>query len=65
MAVAWPRGYSARYVGSEVEVLDWYGKVAATTGKRYYLSGPVPSTEEFGLPTSAWTACGIPPYELS
>ena len=33
----WLPGYSGRRVGSEVEVLDWTGKVVATTGRKYQM----------------------------
>jgi hypothetical protein len=36
--LTWPRGYTARWAGSEVEVLDPGGKVVLTTGRRYWLS---------------------------
>jgi hypothetical protein len=31
----WPSGYTGRWAGSEVEVLDGTGRVVATTGQRY------------------------------
>ena len=34
-AAVWPRGFTARRNGSEVEVLDASGAVVATTGRRY------------------------------
>jgi hypothetical protein len=49
--VMWPAGYTARRVGSGVEVLGWLGNVVAVTGSRYVLIG---STEEGG----AFGACG-------
>jgi len=36
--VMWPKGYTARRAGSEVEVLDAHGKVKATTGRTYHMS---------------------------
>jgi hypothetical protein len=36
--LTWPRGYTARWAGSEVEVLDPVGTVVLTTGRRYWLS---------------------------
>jgi hypothetical protein len=33
----WPPGFTARWIGSEVEVLDPAQNVVATTGKRYYI----------------------------
>jgi hypothetical protein len=38
LPVVWPRGYTARRAGGEVEVLDAAGKVRATTGRNYYIS---------------------------
>jgi hypothetical protein len=32
--VIWPRGFTARRIGSEVEVLDRDGEVVATTGRK-------------------------------
>src|SRR3954470_17892833 len=37
--VKWPFGFTARRVGSEVQVLGWLGNVVATTGGAYYLPG--------------------------
>ena len=34
----WPPGFTARWIGSEVEVLDPAQTVVATTGQRYYIS---------------------------
>lgn len=39
MRVMWRPGFSARRVGSEVEVLDQGGSVVATTGRRYRIDG--------------------------
>ena len=36
--VVWPRGYTGRRVGSEIEVLSAGGNVRATTGRRYFIS---------------------------
>ena len=36
--VAWPAGYTGRWAGSEVEVLNGKGEVVATTGQRYECS---------------------------
>ena len=33
----WPLGFTARWAGAEVEVLDPTGKVVLTTGRRYYV----------------------------
>ena len=35
----WPWGFTARRVGSEVQVLDPLGRVKATTGTTYVVSG--------------------------
>ena len=37
--VEWPWGFTARRVGSEVQVLGWFGNVVATTGRTYLLYG--------------------------
>lgn len=36
--VVWPKGYTARRVGTEVVVLDGAGGVKATTGRIYHIS---------------------------
>jgi hypothetical protein len=36
--LAWPSGYTGRWAGPEVEVLDRAGKVVLTTGQRYRIS---------------------------
>jgi hypothetical protein len=47
--VMWPVGFSARYSGSEVEVLNGSGNVVATTGRTYHISiAPVMSGQESG-----------------
>jgi hypothetical protein len=45
--LTWPRGYTARWAGSEVEVLDLEGNVVLTTGKRYWLSPLWPPHNKF------------------
>lgn len=45
-ALAWPRGFTARRAGSEVEVLDPSGNVVLTTGRRYRLCPPEDSTAQ-------------------
>jgi hypothetical protein len=54
--VAWRPGFSARRVGSEVEVLAPDGQVVATTGKRYLMDG---GSEPgwFGVAGSLFYAC--------
>jgi hypothetical protein len=37
--VLWPPGFTARRVGSEVQVLEGLGRVVATTGQTYVLDG--------------------------
>jgi hypothetical protein len=40
--VMWPVGYTGRWVGSEVEVINDKGEVVATTGRRYSFGfGPI------------------------
>jgi hypothetical protein len=46
-ALAWPRGFTARRAGSEVEVLDPSGNVGLTTGRRYRLC-PAPDDRNVG-----------------
>jgi hypothetical protein len=45
--LTWPRGYTARQAGSEVEVLNSTGKVVLTTGARYWLSPVGPPYDRF------------------
>ena len=35
--ISWPTGFTGRWVGDQIEVLDTNGKVVATTGRRYDL----------------------------
>jgi hypothetical protein len=39
VTVAWRPGYTARRIGSEVEVLDPQGNTVASTGRSYWLAG--------------------------
>jgi hypothetical protein len=48
LPLTWPAGYTARQVGSEIEVLDASGGVAATTGHRYICAQHV---------DGSWSAC--------
>jgi hypothetical protein len=51
MPVAWPSGFTGRYAGGEIEVVDADGHVVAVTGKRYELIGvgvDVGGTQAFG-----------------
>jgi hypothetical protein len=45
--LTWPPGYTGRWAGSEVEVLDPAGKVVLTTGGRYWLSPLYPPWDRF------------------
>jgi hypothetical protein len=56
VSVAWPSGYSGRYVGSEIEVVAPDGRVVAVTGKSYELMGG--DVQVDGV--NAWWACGEP-----
>jgi hypothetical protein len=38
LPVVWPRGYTGRRAGNEVEVLDAAASVRATTGRVYYIA---------------------------
>jgi len=49
-AVYWPLGFTGRWAGSEIEVLDPDGKVIATTGRTYKLEGGY---------WDGFSACGI------
>jgi hypothetical protein len=55
--VAWPSGFTARYTGSEVEVVDGGGRVIAITGRRYELIGV--GVDVGGI--RAFGACGVFP----
>jgi hypothetical protein len=54
--IIWPAGFSARRVGSEVEVLDATGKVVATTGRRYEIG--FENTGFGARPRMELVACG-------
>lgn len=72
--VVWPRGFSARRSGSEVQVLDPRGNVVAVTGNTYRIdggfvadreptsNGNAPSGFSLAWPglgvSKAWWACG-------
>jgi hypothetical protein len=43
---AWPKGFTARRAGSEVEVLDAAGNVVLKTGQRYRMCPSVDDTRE-------------------
>ena len=47
--VRWPKGYTSRRIGDQVEVLDTAGRVVARTGRRYYLPG--------GYENGTWLTC--------
>jgi hypothetical protein len=51
--VMWPPGFTARQSGSDVEVLNKQGNVAARTGSRYQIEGGYG-----GRDPSSFVACG-------
>jgi hypothetical protein len=51
MPVMWRPGYTARNIGSEVEVLDPNGRSVAVTGRTYNIEG--------GTYGSTYIACGF------
>jgi len=51
-SLKWPKGYTARRSGTEVEVLDAAGSVVLTTGGRYELC-PTPGSD-YSKPLSEW-----------
>jgi hypothetical protein len=51
--VTWPRGYTARRSGGEVEVLDRYGEVVARTGTEVHLVG--------GYENHSFLVCNLEP----
>jgi len=57
LPIRWPRGYTARRSGSEVEVLAGNGEVVARTGGRYRLQG--------GYEDHAWLTCAMIPPMLN
>jgi len=59
VTVAWRPGYTARRVGSEVQVLDPDGKVVAITGRRYRIAGGYQNGDQFEpqLPVGVFWAC--------
>ena len=58
-ALQWPRGYSARRAGNEVEVLDAAGSVVLTTGGRYWMC-PTPRSD-YSAPLSTWVLGEVRP----
>jgi hypothetical protein len=52
MPVLWPKGWTARSSGSEIEVLDPRGTVVARTGERFDPSGGVNAH-------GAWEMCNL------
>lgn len=59
LPIAWQPGYTARKVGSEVNVLDPEWNIVATTGNRYRFDGTgVREGSWPGLPTTMLWACG-------
>jgi hypothetical protein len=68
MPIAWPYGYTARWAGSELEVLHPDGQVAATTGRRYHVTGGGVSRDSMpgwdSLPEDgAFLACSVTALE--
>jgi hypothetical protein len=57
MAVMWRPGFTARRVGSEVEVRDPSGTVVAVTGHRYRIDGGRMAATP-SLPDPVFAACG-------
>jgi hypothetical protein len=55
----WPKGYTGRRVGSEVQVLDPAGNVVLTTGGRYRI-GPA-NDGTYSTPISEWVVGCIDP----
>lgn len=51
--VTWPRGYTARHSGSDVEVLNRYGEVVARTGTEVHLVG--------GYENGSFLVCNLEP----
>jgi len=45
--LTWPSGFTGRWAGSEVEVVDTAGRVVLTTGGRYWLSPLYPPWDRF------------------
>lgn len=66
VTVAWRPGFTARRIGSEVEVLDPWGNVVATTGRSYTIFGGLVSAGGSSglnwpeLGTNVFWACGDP-----
>jgi hypothetical protein len=60
--VAWRPGYTARPNGSEFDVLDPQGRVAATTGQRYLLHGGYVDAGDVGRSDlkMVWWTCEDP-----
>jgi hypothetical protein len=55
----WPRGYTARRGGTQVQVLSQAGTVVLTTGGRYELC-PTPDTD-YTKPLAEWVIGGATP----
>jgi hypothetical protein len=64
MPILWPLGYTARRVGTEIEVLDTHGEIKATTGRTYFISpgmpGGKPGPRLVGGALPAAADCGYP-----
>ena len=55
--VMWPRGFTGRRLGSEVEVLSPTGNVVAITGKTYQIPGGLFQPDPSIGVSSVWLAC--------
>ncbi len=59
LTVAWRPGLTARWIGSEVEVLDPQGNVVAVTGRSYRIDGGLSSGPTWPDPEGTlFLACG-------
>ena len=60
--VMWPKGYTGRRAGDEIEVLDADGGVRATTGRTYHIASAWASQlpPDVGNPLAAAVECGYP-----
>ena len=72
VTLAWSAGFTARRLGSEVEVLDPQGNVVATTGRNYQFSGGYVSAGDAFVPpwetawpeptkSVIWVSCDLQP----
>ena len=64
VTVAWRPGFTARRIGSEVEVLDPWGNVVARTGQSYTIDGGFVGPNQVGAPelqTVFWACDKVQP----